>query len=116
MNTEFAQMVKNLAKPGEDILSSLDANKCDLLHMAIGVSGEAGELLDAVKKHVIYDKPLDVENCVEEIGDKLFYMQGLLNNLGITWEQVMEHNQRKLGKRYISGSYSNAQAKERADK
>lgn len=37
--------------------------------MATGVSGEAGELLDAVKKSVVYKKPLDRENVVEELGD-----------------------------------------------
>jgi len=44
-----------------------------LLHGAIGISGEAGELLDAVKKHVFYGKPLDVNNVKEEISDVLWY-------------------------------------------
>lgn len=44
------------------------------LHMSIGVAGELGELLDAVKKHVIYEKPLDVVNVVEELGDVWWYV------------------------------------------
>ena len=36
----------------KDIESS-DPNQLRLLHMAVGISGEAGELIDAVKKHVI---------------------------------------------------------------
>ncbi len=43
------------------------------LHAAVGVSGEAGELLDAIKKTWIYEEPLDLENIIEECGDSLFY-------------------------------------------
>ena len=110
------QLVANLAKPGEHIISALTPEKAHLLHMAVGVSGEAGELLDAVKKSVIYNKPLDMTNVVEELGDLEFYLEGIRAALGITREQCLEANIDKLGKRYSSGSYSDAQAQDRADK
>ena len=47
---KFEDMVSALKKPGIDITLGLIASKVDLLHMAVGISGEAGELLDAVKK------------------------------------------------------------------
>ena len=43
----YAAMVASLAKPGEAILTGLTPDRCHLLHMAVGVSGEAGELMDA---------------------------------------------------------------------
>lgn len=86
------------------------------LYDANGLSGEAGELLDAVKKSVVYKKPLDRENVVEELGDLRFYMAGVMNALDITEDELLTANNKKLGKRYASGSYSNAQAQERADK
>jgi NTP pyrophosphatase (non-canonical NTP hydrolase) len=84
--------------------------------MIMGVSGETGELLDAIKKHVIYRKPLDMPNIIEELGDIEFYMEGLRQQLGVTREQCLQHNIAKLTKRYESGSFSNASAIGRADK
>ena len=81
-----------------------------------GVSGEAGELLDAVKKSVVYKKPLDRENVVEKLGDLRFYMAGLMNALNISETELVEATNKKLAKRYAAGSYSNEQAQERADK
>lgn len=114
--SDFAEMVEALTKPGVDIVRSMSPLRAHTLHMAVGISGEAGELLDAVKKHVIYDKPADRENIVEELGDLEFYMEGLRSGLGITREETLAHCQAKLAKRYASGSYSNKAAQERADK
>lgn len=105
-----------LAKPGADIVASLTPESAHALHMAVGVAGEAGELLDAVKKFAIYVKPIDRENVVEELGDLEFYMEGLRSGLGITREETLLHNLAKLNKRYSAGKYSNQQAHERADK
>jgi NTP pyrophosphatase (non-canonical NTP hydrolase) len=116
MKEKHKELVAALAKPGSEIVNELDADKAHILHMAVGISGEAGELLDAVKKATIYNKPLDRENVIEELGDLEFYMEGLRAKLGITREETLVANINKLSKRYSSGSYSNQQAQERADK
>ena len=64
----------------------------------------------------IYQKPLDVENVKEELGDLLFYMSNLMQSVGLSFEEVLQHNVDKLSVRYSSGKYSNTQAQERADK
>lgn len=115
MKNQFKNHVNILKKDGQAILDSLTAEKCDLLHMAIGASGEALEIQEAVKKHVIYEQDLDIENVIEEIGDVLFYLQGIVNILGLDLEEIIQHNIDKLSKRYPSG-YSNESAKTRADK
>ena len=84
--------------------------------MAVGVSGEAGELLDAVKKHCVYQKPIDLNHVKEEAGDILFYLTGLLNDLDVSIEDCIKANIDKLSKRYASGRYSNEAAIARADK
>lgn len=112
----FLQLARDLMKPGEEIAALMTAEEADLWHGATGVAGEAGELLDAVKKHVVYKKPLDRENVVEELADLRFYMAALMNRLGITEVELTETINSKLGKRYASGSYSNDQAQARADK
>lgn len=108
-------LVNKLAKPGSEIADNMNAHEAHLIHMVLGISGEAGELLDAVKKFAIYKKPLDAQNVIEELGDLEFYMQGLRYQLGITREQTLEHNISKLTKRY-GDKYSNQAAQTRADK
>jgi len=116
LDNEHGRMVKALAKPGKDILKELSPGKMHCLHMAVGIAGEAGELLDAVKKHVIYNKPLDMENVMEELGDIEFYMRGLRELIGMSRDETLNHNLNKLQKRYAEGKYSNKQAQDRADK
>jgi NTP pyrophosphatase (non-canonical NTP hydrolase) len=116
LDQSFALMVSALAKPGDKIIEGLVPTGAHLLHMAVGVSGESGELLDAIKKHAVYGKPLDRGNVLEELGDLEFYMEGLRQGIQATREEVLRHNMAKLSKRYSSGSYSDAQAQERADK
>lgn len=113
---DFRSMVAGLAKPGDQIQASLSPRKCHLLHMVLGISGEAGELLDAAKKHVIYGKELDLENVREEAGDILFYLEGLLQPLGISLDDCRQATMDKLAKRYPGFQYTNQAAIERADK
>jgi NTP pyrophosphatase (non-canonical NTP hydrolase) len=110
------EMVKALARKGEGIKADLTEDDAHLWHMATGVCTEAGELLDAIKKRVIYRKSLDMENILEELGDIEFYMEGLRQGLGIAREQCLEANIEKLGKRYEGFRYSNEAAIARADK
>lgn len=71
MEPSRSELVKALAKPGNQILDSLNAHKCHLLHMAIGICGEAGEILEADS----------AENILEELGDSYFYFEGLMQGL-----------------------------------
>ena len=114
--TQFEKMTLALAKDGNVIKQEITPEQANLLHMSVGISGEAGELLDAIKKHVVYQKPLDVENVKEELGDLLFYMSNIMQSVGLTFEEILQHNIDKLSVRYSSGVYSNQQAQERADK
>lgn len=116
LDEQLSNMTEALAKPGQDIIDSLTPEKADILHMAVGISGEAGELLDCIKKMVIYNKPLDRKNAVEELGDIEFYMNRLRKVLDITREETIEANIAKLSVRYSSGAFSDSQAQQRADK
>ncbi len=115
-DNEYRALVRGLKKSGDVIQSELTGVDCDILHMAMGISTEAGELLDAVKKAVIYRKPLDVRNILEELGDLEFFMEGLRQQLHMSRDEVLMENIRKLSKRYHTGTYSDTQAQTRADK
>ena len=110
------QMVKVLVKPGEDILAQMTPEKANLVHAGMGIAGEAGELLDAIKKHTIYNKALDRYNVVEELGDLEFFMEQLRKALNVSREETLLVNMEKLAKRYAGFQYSDAQAHARADK
>lgn len=71
-----------------------------LLHGAMGVVTESGELMDALKKHIYYGAELDKTNVKEEIGDLLWYVGILCDTLGLTFEEVFETNIAKLKARY----------------
>ena len=110
------QTVAALIKPGVEIQKSVSAHDLALVHAVMGISGEAGELLDAVKKAVIYQKPLDIDNVIEELGDIEFYMEELRRQICITRETTLSRNIMKLRKRYPDGEYSDEDAQARADK
>lgn len=74
-----------------------------LLHGAIGLQTEAGEILDAVKKALIYGKPLDEVNVKEELGDVYHYAEYCNTAIGSTREQCEAANVAKLQKRYPNG-------------
>ena len=95
--------------------TKLNAGVLGLVHAAVGISGEAGELLDAVKKHWVYGKPLDVQNVIEELGDLEFYAAALRALIGVSREEVIKANVDKLRKRYPDG-YTDALAAARLDK
>jgi len=110
------QMVETLFKPGKEILDTLTPLRCEVLHAAVGVSGESGELLDAIKKWIFYNKTVDRENVVEELGDLEFYMEAIRSKMGINREETLKHNMEKLAERYKKYQYSDQAAIERADK
>lgn len=87
------EMVTRLAKPGHAILDSMTPAKAHLLHMAIGISGEAGELVAGIVANNTNRQNLRViaecyENIVEELGDIEFYVEGLLQGVGLTHDGV----------------------------
>lgn len=95
-------------------------NDIDLLAPAfleklLGVSGEAGELADKVKK-IIRDKdgklsPEDKQEIIKEIGDVLWYLSAVAYYLDVSMDQVAQGNLDKLqsrqGRGVIKGSGDN---------
>lgn len=80
-----------------------------LMHAAVGMATEAGELLDMLKKYVWYGKPFDQTNAIEELGDALWYVSEAATALDVTIREVMIRNAAKLRRRYSSG-FSQAEA------
>ena len=74
-----------------------------LLNGVMGLNGEAGEVIDIVKKHLFQGHKLDKEHLKEELGDVAWYLAIACSGAGLTLEEVMEENIKKLSKRYPNG-------------
>lgn len=98
------------------VLQSLTPEKASMLHMAMANVADSGELLEAFTKWIFEGSQLDTENAIEELGDGAFFRGAICQHLGVTHDQVLQHNFNKLEKRYRSKKYSNEQAVARADK
>ena len=77
--------------------------KAALTNAALGLTGEAGEVADLVKKHVYHSHELDRTKMITELGDVLFYAEILMNELNVTRHEVEKKNIEKLAARYPSG-------------
>lgn len=81
----------------------------------VGVTVAAGNLLDMVKKHVIYNKPLDVPAIVVHMAAVEYFLSEIRDGEIVSREETLTANIAKLGVRYKAG-YSDKAAHERADK
>ena len=80
----------------------------DLFNGALGLTGEAGEVADMIKKHIFHGHDLDTDALVKEIGDVCWYVALLCTAIGVDMASVMEKNIEKLKTRYPEGFSSEA--------
>ena len=103
MDTEsyVKNAIKTEARNFEDIGQRLvqEGNQ-RLLHGGIGLATEAGEFLDALKKHLFYGKELDRVNLSEELGDLFWYCAIIADELNVPIAEIMDTNIKKLKARY----------------
>lgn len=81
-------------------MRTADLSNSPVLHAAMGMAGEAGEVMDIVKKMVFYKKPMERERLLEEIGDQIWYTNLMIQALESSWSAVLEANIAKLEARY----------------
>ena len=77
--------------------------KESVLNMALGLSGEVGEVNDLLKKHYFQGHDLDLSHLKEEIGDVFFYLVKLCTLFHIDATRCIEDNEYKLQLRYPNG-------------
>ena len=97
-------------KPGFDISD----NEIMVIWTALGLAGEAVEVVECVKKGVLHRHGIDKEKLAKEIGDSLWYIAGLCTTLGLNMAEVMQSNIEKSEVRYPNG-FSPDDSKRRVD-
>lgn len=85
--------------------SARTASKHDyeLANYGLGISGEAGEVAELIKKAVFHGHSIDKENVKKELGDVLWYLSQIATIAGLSIEEIAEANIEKLKKRYPKG-------------
>jgi NTP pyrophosphatase (non-canonical NTP hydrolase) len=89
-----------------------------LLTAAVGMSAEAGEFTEIVKKIVFQGKPVNEENLFHlkrELGDIMWYVSQACLGLDISLEEVIQMNFEKLSARYPEGAFSIERSENRVE-
>ncbi|GAC1363978.1 MAG: nucleoside triphosphate pyrophosphohydrolase family protein [Ktedonobacteraceae bacterium] len=74
-----------------------------LILTALGIAGESGEVVNALKKVLYHAHTLNAIELGEEIGDLLWYIVLLCDTVGLSLDDVIQANVEKLRKRYPQG-------------
>lgn len=74
-----------------------------IVYPALGLAGEQGEIAEKIKKWLRKDNELDKEALLLELGDPLWYIAALADDLGYTLQEVVDANVSKLTSRKERG-------------
>ena len=83
--------------------NEIEIDPGELLNGALGLTGEAGEVADAIKKFIFHGHDLDRDGLIKELGDVCWYLALLCHAIDVPLEEVMIRNIEKLKKRYPEG-------------
>lgn len=103
----YQQEVMRTAATSKDV----DLQTCIL---GLGLTGEAGEAADLIKKAIGHGHGLDRAKLAKELGDVLWYVAALADIIGYPLELIAELNVEKLRARYPNG-FSTEASKARVD-
>ena len=82
---------------------------CDVIYNALGITGEAGEIADHVKKMLRDDQgvltPEWKDILIKELGDVLWYTANMAKELGISLDEIAKINIKKIQDRKKRGTY-----------
>ena len=104
-----------------DRLVTLDekgANIERLLTAGVGINAEGGEFLEIIKKMVFQGKPWDDHNrehLIIELGDLMWYAAQACMALGVSFDDVIARNVKKLEARYPGGAFDVYYSENRAE-
>ena len=83
--------------------SNTITGKDKIINGCMGLAGEAGEVIDVLKKHMFQGHELDRAKMIDEASDCMWYLAEIATGLGVTLEEIAQHNVDKLWKRFPTG-------------
>jgi len=103
-STNYADLLSRLSQL--EVESDVDVPR--LLTAALGMSAEAGEFTEVVKKIFLQGKPYNEESVFHmkrELGDIMWYIAQACMALDTNFREIMEMNYEKLSARYPEGAF-----------
>ena len=103
-SSDFAALLTRLT----ELEVSADADVPRLMTAAFGISAEAGEFTEVIKKIFLQGKPYNEDNVFHlkrELGDICWYIAQACMALDTTFEEVLQMNYEKLSARYPEGTF-----------
>jgi hypothetical protein len=103
-SSDFAQLLSRMT----ELEAKHDADVPRLLTAALGMTAEAGEFTEVVKKIILQGKPYIEENVFHmkrELGDICWYIAQACMALDTNFREIMEMNYEKLSARYPEGTF-----------
>jgi NTP pyrophosphatase (non-canonical NTP hydrolase) len=103
-SSDFAALLARMT----ELEATNDADVPRLLTAALGMTAEAGEFTEVVKKIVMQGKPYNEENVFHmkrELGDICWYLAQACMALDTNFEEVLQMNYEKLSARYPEGTF-----------
>jgi NTP pyrophosphatase (non-canonical NTP hydrolase) len=97
---------------------SANADVPRLLTAALGMSAEAGEFTEVVKKIFLQGKSYNEDNVFHlkrELGDICWYLAQACMALDTNFEEILEMNYEKLSSRYPEGTFSVYKSENRSE-
>ncbi|PMB82042.1 nucleotide pyrophosphohydrolase [Limosilactobacillus pontis] len=82
---------------------TLYGNEQVLTNCALGLAGEAGQVVDLVKNYTFRSKQLDQQELIHEMGDVLWYLSQIAEWADIPFDEVAKANIDELNRRYLTG-------------
>ena len=95
-----------------------DCNIPPLITAAFGLTAEAGEFTEVVKKIILQGKPYNEDNIFHmkrELGDICWYLAQACMALDTSFDEIMEMNVDKLKSRYPGGEFDVHKSENRAE-
>ena len=126
---KYIEFVRQTTSPASSNFASLlsrmteleatdDADLPRLLTAALGMTAEAGEFTEVVKKIIMQGKPYNEENVFHmkrELGDICWYLAQACMALDTNFEEVLQMNYEKLSARYPEGAFDVWRSENRVD-
>jgi NTP pyrophosphatase (non-canonical NTP hydrolase) len=103
-SSDFAALLARMT----ELEATADADVPRLVTAAFGMSAEAGEFTEVVKKILLQGKPYNEENVFHlkrELGDICWYLSQAFMALDTNFEEILQMNYEKLSARYPEGSF-----------
>lgn len=79
-------------------IGAVNPDHARFVHL-LGLAGEVGEFLEPIKKHVRDGGEIDMDDLKKEAGDVLWYLAVILDDLGVSFDEVAQMNIEKLADR-----------------